>query len=233
MAVPSREFDLGPTTLSAMTAAWGLVYVLTRVALSGHSKDFCNRCVSLIHVVVSLYFGSISVANWSRPLDGVGAASTYPQMLAITVSLAYFIYDTICCAVELPFSMEFLIHHLLTLMGLVFGYVRQISGTELVACLVLMEVSNPFMHGRELLKELNLKDSPLSLANDVLFALVFTVARIFVGPVVVYLCVVSPTSPFAVKVGAVGIQVVSLLWFYKIARMVIYKLSKPKTRKAA
>lgn len=41
------------------------------------------------------------------------------------------------------------------------------SGTELLACLMLMEVSNPFMHGRELLKELKLKDSTLSLANDV------------------------------------------------------------------
>lgn len=121
-------------------------------------------------------------------------------MLALTVSFAYFIYDTICCAVELPFSVEFLIHHLLTLLGLAFGYLQQIvrpsptlvscdfssselrkqkfcvmfltnfdlqSGTELVACLMLMEVSNPFMHGRELLKELNLKESPISLANDV------------------------------------------------------------------
>ena len=32
---------------------------------------------------------------------------------------------------------------------------------------MLMEVSNPFMHGREILKELKLKDSSLSLMNDV------------------------------------------------------------------
>ncbi|KAG0583043.1 hypothetical protein KC19_3G104400 [Ceratodon purpureus] len=227
------ELQLGPKTMSAMVAAWALTYVLTRLALPARSKDFCNRCVSLIHVVVSVYFCNNSVADWSRPLDGVGAASTYPQMLALTVSLAYFIYDTICCAVELPFSWEMLIHHALTILGLAYGYVRQISGTELVACLILMEVSNPFMHGRELIKELKLKDSSLSLANDVIFALIFTVARIFIGPVVVYKCVVSPTSPFAVKVGAVGIQVVSLLWFYKIARMVVYKLSKPKSKKVA
>ncbi|KAG0622554.1 hypothetical protein M758_3G106400 [Ceratodon purpureus] len=227
------ELQLGPKTMSAMVAAWALTYVLTRLSLPARSKDFCNRCVSLIHVVVSVYFCNNSVADWSRPLDGVGAASTYPQMLALTVSLAYFIYDTICCAVELPFSWEMLIHHALTILGLAYGYVRQISGTELVACLILMEVSNPFMHGRELIKELKLKDSSLSLANDVIFALIFTVARIFIGPVVVYKCVVSPTSPFAVKVGAVGIQVVSLLWFYKIARMVVYKLSKPKSKKVA
>jgi hypothetical protein len=47
-------------------------------------------------------------------------------MLALTVSLAYFIYDTICCAVELPFSWEMLIHHALTILGLAYGYVRQV-----------------------------------------------------------------------------------------------------------
>lgn len=48
------------------------------------------------------------------------------QMLALTVSLAYFVYDTICCAVELPFSWEMLIHHALTILGLAYGYVRQV-----------------------------------------------------------------------------------------------------------
>lgn len=229
----AAQLELTPTTLAAMTAAWGLTYALTRLLFPDRSRDFCNRCVSLVHVVVSLFFCAASVADWSRPLDGVGAPSSYPQMLAISVSFAYFIYDTICCAVELPFSVEFLMHHLITLMGLAFGYVRQISGTELVACLMLMEVSNPCMHGRELLKELKLKDSSLSLANDVMFALVFTVARIFIGPVLVYRCVMSPTSPTAVKLGAAGIQVVSILWFYKIVRLVSYKLSKPKAKKAA
>jgi len=31
----------------------------------------------------------------------------------------------------------------------------------------LMELSNPFMHARELLKELNLKDTSYSFLNDV------------------------------------------------------------------
>lgn len=74
------ELDLGPTTMAAMMAAWALTYVLTRLLLPARSKDFCNRSVSLIHIGVSMYFGNNSVGDWSRPLDGVGAASTYPQV---------------------------------------------------------------------------------------------------------------------------------------------------------
>ena len=45
-------------------------------------------------------------------------------MTALTVSLAYFIYDSICCLVELPFDIEVTIHHILTITGLIFGYLR-------------------------------------------------------------------------------------------------------------
>jgi hypothetical protein len=90
---------------------------------------------------------------------------------------------------------------------------------------MLMELSNPFMHARELLKELNLKDTSYSFLNDVCFASVFTFARMIVGPFVVFFTVQADGSP-AVKVGAVGIQLVSILWFWRIARMVLYKLKK-------
>jgi hypothetical protein len=39
-------------------------------------------------------------------------------------------------------------------------------GTELVACLLLMELSNPFMHLNKLLKELGDTDSTLAVANQ-------------------------------------------------------------------
>jgi uncharacterized protein (DUF983 family) len=52
------------------------------------------------------------------------------------------------------------------------------------------------------------------------FALIFTVARIVFGPFLTYYTVVNPDSHVLVKVGAVGILIVSLLWFHKIVSMV-------------
>lgn len=78
-----------------------------------------------------------------------------------------------------------------------------------------MEVSNPSMHLNQLLKELGKSDTSLALANQLLFALVFFVFRLLVGPVVVWATVVSPLSPLIVKIGGVGILAVSLVWFKK------------------
>jgi hypothetical protein len=41
------------------------------------------------------------------------------------------------------------------------------SGSELVGALWVSELSSPFLHLRELLKELGYKDTPLNLTADV------------------------------------------------------------------
>ena len=59
-----------------------------------------------------------------------------------------------------------------------------------------------------------------------LFALLFLVCRLVVGPFVVHATVMSPTTPAVVKAGGVGILVVSLLWFRTIASIALYKMGK-------
>ncbi len=99
-----------------------------------------------------------------------------------------------------------------------------------------MEVSNPSMHLNQLLKELGTANSTLGVANQAraachacqparalsarrvqaLFALLFFVCRLLVGPFVVYATLVSPTTPTVVKAGGAGILIVSLVWFQKV-----------------
>ncbi|KAE9600116.1 putative TRAM/LAG1/CLN8 domain-containing protein [Lupinus albus] len=92
-------------------------------------------------------------------------------------------------------------------------------------------MSSPFLHLRELLKELGYRDSPLNLVADFLFAAIFTIARMLAGPYVTYVTL-SANNPFLIKVMALGLQLVSAFWFFKIVRMVKYKLTKiPKYEK--
>lgn len=78
-----------------------------------------------------------------------------------------------------------------------------------------MEVSNPNMHTIHLLRELGANESALAAANKRLFALLFFVCRLLVGPFVVYATLRSSTTPLVVKAGGLGILLVSLLWFRK------------------
>ncbi|KAM3337868.1 uncharacterized protein LOC107849809 isoform X3 [Capsicum annuum] len=98
-------------------------------------------------------------------------------------------------------------------------------GSEMVAALWITEISSPFLHLRELLKELGYRDTDLNFAADVLFAIIFTIARMIGGPYLSYVTL-SADNPIIIKAMALGLQLVSVFWFYKIARMVMYKLSR-------
>jgi len=214
-------------TVAVGVVAWTVTFIGVRKILSERSFDFCNRVVSLIHVAVALWLCSVSVEDWKRPLQPLASPATPLQIRALSMSLSYFIYDFGCCLFDSSISVSNCIHHLVSILGLGVGVVYATCGSELTGCLWLMEISNPFMHMRELLKELGYKDSRLSIQNDICFAFIFTLARLMVGPYLVYLTITA-NNPLIVKVTSVSLQVVSIFWFYKIAKMVQYKIAKAK-----
>ncbi|GLJ19312.1 hypothetical protein SUGI_0347660 [Cryptomeria japonica] len=220
----SDSFDTWHTLLVGVFA-WSAVFVVLRKIMWNRSFDFCNRLVSMLHVGVALWLSSASIKDWRHPIHPLASPSSPLQIRALAVSLSYFMYDSICCLFETPISISNCIHHTVSILGLLGGIYYGVCGSELVGCLWLMEISNPFMHMRELLKELGYKDSDLSLVNDICFALIFSIARLIMGPYLTYLTLTA-INPFIIKATAFGLQVVSIFWFYKIVRMVYYKLSK-------
>ena len=85
-----------------------------------------------------------------------------------------------------------------------------------------MEISNPSLHLRTVLRELGYKDSSVvAVLNNLIFALSFLVCRLIIAPPLVYYTVVCKTNDYVVKAGAIGILAVSLLWAVKIIRIFI------------
>ncbi|PQQ03858.1 transmembrane protein 136 [Prunus yedoensis var. nudiflora] len=127
------------------------------------------------------------------PVCPQASTSSPQQMKALAVSLSYLIYDLVCCLFDKKFNIDNCVHHLVSIVGIGAGLAYQKCGSEMVAALWITELSSPFLHLRELLKELGYRDNDLNLAADAM---------------------------------ALGLQLVSAFWFYKIARMVKYKVIK-------
>ncbi|KAH7524133.1 hypothetical protein FEM48_Zijuj06G0086700 [Ziziphus jujuba var. spinosa] len=180
--------------------SWTTAFLLIRKSLPNRSFEFCNRLVSTTHAILAVTLSSLSVEDWKCPVCPVALKSSPQQMRALAVSLSYLIYDLVCCLFDKQFSLDNCFHHLVSIIGIGAGLVYEKCGSELVAALWVTELSSPFLHLRELLKELGYKDTDLNLAADIM---------------------------------AVGLQLVSAFWFYKIARMVKYKLTKRNNLKVA
>ncbi|KAJ8630199.1 hypothetical protein MRB53_023522 [Persea americana] len=176
---------------------------------------------------------SFSVEDWRCPVCPLGSKSSPWQMQTLAMTLSYLIYDFLCCLFDNHISLDNSVHHIVSIVGIGAGLVYEMCGSEMVVALWLTEISSPFLHIRELLKELGYKDTDLNLIADITFAVVFSVARMVVGPYLMYVTVMSDNNPLLVKAMAVGLQAVSAFWFYKIVRMVRYKLLKRKGTKKA
>lgn len=67
--------------LAVGTVAWGAGFgIVTALLGKKKSGEFCNRCVSMVHVFVAAYLCMASVSDWSRPLDGIGGPSSALQV---------------------------------------------------------------------------------------------------------------------------------------------------------
>lgn len=163
--------------MTQWTCSWAVMFVVCRaVFFRKYTADFSNRVVSIVHAVTAIYYSYVTfTSSWGGMFDNIGGANTEPQTLCMAVSLSYFVYDLIYCAVA--GEIESVFHHMFTIGGLASGVLNGKSGAELVACLFLMEVSNPSLHLRTLLIEMGLKNSTLFSINNLIFALVFLVCR--------------------------------------------------------
>ncbi|KAF8377904.1 hypothetical protein HHK36_031292 [Tetracentron sinense] len=210
--------------------SWTAAFILVRKIFPNRSFDFCNRIVSTIHASLAVTSSSLSVKDWSCPVCPLASKSSPLQMQTLAVTLAYLIYDLVCCFFDNHINLDNSIHHLVSIIGIGAGLAYEMCGSEMVAALWITEISSPFLHMRELLKELGYRDTDLNLAADISFAVIFTVARMIGGPYLAYVTL-SANNPLLIKAMALGLQLVSAFWFYKIARMVKYKLTKRSTSK--
>lgn len=210
--------------------SWSTAFVLIRKAFPKRSFEFCNRLVSTIHAVLAVTLASLSVEDWSCPVCPLASNSSPKQMKALAVSLSYLIYDLICCLFDKKVNVDNSVHHLVSIVGIGAGLAYGKCGSEMAAALWITEISSPFLHLRELLKELGYRDTDLNLTVDILFALIFTIARMICGPYLTYVTL-KARNPLIIQAMAMSLQLVSAFWFYKIARMVKYKLTKRSTPK--
>nr|GLL48833.1 transmembrane protein 136-like [Ipomoea trifida] len=223
--------DYAIKTVALSSVSWATLFVVTTKVLPKRSFDFRSRIVATFHAFLAITLASLSVQDWSCPLCPLATKPSPQQNQALAITTGYMIYDLMCCVYHHQQKTEDLVHHLVTILGLGAGLAYQRCGSEMVGALWVSEISGPFLHLRELLKELGYRDTALNLAVDICFAVIFSLSRMIGGTYLTYLTV-SNENPILIKAMSVGLLSVSAFWFYKIVRMVIYKLSKRSKAKS-
>ena len=119
-----------------------------------------------------------------------------------------------------------LLHHLITIVGIVAALVWEHSGTEVGATIFGAELSNPLLQLRWFMRQSGWKGSFLYEVNDLLFLLTFTICRIGIGSYFLYCELLHPLPRMFFKVGAVALYLVSWVLMVNILLFTFRKYTK-------
>ena len=223
------------------TLVWSALFVGLRCfTFADQSYTFSNRVVSIIHAVLSFYlcsncmfFEKLHDSEDFVWFKNFGGRTSQREMTVLSISMGYFIYDLFGCIIEEGIELEDLkragaehLHHLATIAGLYVGVFMGVSGPELVMCLWSMEITNPMLHGRTLMKELKITNKLITSANEASFAVLFFIFRIIIGPIIMLNVLFRKRVLLVVKLGGLAIQLISCFWFYKIVQIAIKRSGK-------
>ncbi|KAL0192554.1 hypothetical protein M9458_010850, partial [Cirrhinus mrigala] len=149
--------------------------------------------------------------------------NTSLQILALVLSLGYFLFDMAWCMYFRTEGPVMLAHHTMSILGIVLALGLGESGIETCAVLFGSEITNPLLQARWFLKRMGRYDSLAGDVVDLLFILLFAFVRIGVGSRMLY-CELASTKPsLIVKVSGVAIYTLSWIFMIDIARFACKK----------
>ncbi|CAG9461304.1 unnamed protein product [Pedinophyceae sp. YPF-701] len=192
-------------------------------AVSGkrYDAEFKGRAVSILHALV--------IVGLSLYVDGGDVATTFahgdlsPGRRAILIlATGYFLWDLVLCFMA-PDVLMNLAHHVVSLASTLYPLLSGNGAQLLVAVLWTLEVPNPFMNLRFMLRAAEKGRSSYGLVNEVLFAAAYFVARGYFGVRLWWATIAAP-CPLFLRAMSSLMLVVSTLWGVKIAQVAGYKI---------
>ncbi|KAG8434629.1 hypothetical protein GDO86_012840 [Hymenochirus boettgeri] len=208
--------SLYPLVLVACSLiAWITLYLFLCWFNKNHTYEWSCRLVTLIHgaliISLSAYVGFID-GPW--PFTHPGSPNTPLQVHVLCLTLGYFCFDLCWCVYFQTEKALMLIHHVLSILGIIMSLTLGESATEVNAVLFGSEITNPLLQARWFLRETGHYESLLGDAVDFLFVTLFTTVRIGVGGWLLNCELISPKPYWFVKIGGIAMYTVS--WCFVI-----------------
>lgn len=167
---------------------------------------------SLIHSTYAALIGLYFVLNYSLTCS---QTNTQFETLILSISYSYFVYDTILDCYYNVLSPMLIAHHAIVLIACFFPLAYRRYGTESIYAMLITEISGPFYHLRSILPFIG--SDLLKKVNDIVFMVVFTIARTVVISPVMRQTQYDKNAPLLFKLQQFGLWYLSLIWCWQIA----------------
>ncbi|XP_057302506.1 TLC domain-containing protein 5-like [Hydractinia symbiolongicarpus] len=196
--------------------SWTLFYYVLKRYNHMRSSEWNSRIVALMHalLITKMVETCFFIGPW--PYDSMGEANTLTQYVTMSISAGYFLFEIAWCVVMQTEGFVMLLHHFISLTGLISSLYIDKCGSEVSAVIWGSELTNPFLQIRWFLRETKQYQTIFAYINDWLFFLTFAVVRVGIGATLGYAMYFSVGTPIIVKIGGYLFYLIGLVWMYQI-----------------
>ncbi|XP_050347164.1 TLC domain-containing protein 5-like [Nymphalis io] len=202
---------------------WGWTYIWCTEKAPDHRPEWHSRVVTLLHGSVATIVGlwQCGMTNIDRcRLNTKITPANYALMLW---SWGYFAFDLIWCIIYWSNSYVILGHHISALIAVGIYMNKTYSGCTFACTLALMEITNPILQTRWLLRDSGYGHTKLYFLVELTYLIMFLSLR---GPLCTYLIYkILPSDYLDIdeKLISLALYAVSIVFIYEILGYVIHK----------
>ena len=224
LGVPEMLVSNPQVVVPGCIAAWLVVHMGVSSLLpempSPHARfAWANRITSLLHGVVAASLAvpfTLQLESFPTP---IGSRNSALATMILQMAFGYFAMDLGMGTLGSVSDLAVMLHHVACMVGIGYSLVANHSGAELVTAIALGELTIPPFCVRWMLRRSGLVSRlfRIYVANEIIFFLSFLINRLCLGiPFTLYI-VASPDGHILIKICAIIISIISLLWFSIIA----------------
>ncbi|CAG9327955.1 unnamed protein product [Blepharisma stoltei] len=223
---------VNPLLVALLSApVWTIVFILVSLVVNINLPtkelwDFRNRIVSFIHGLFLLVSTTMAISSGRQ----MGDLNDDFEITVIAISLGYFIYDTLCMWKFGIYDNFIMLHHGLTIIGELTGVSGTYGTIEIMYGTFFAEVSNPFLHIKEILKCAGQKETKSHLLAELVFIVAFFIGRFILGPPITYGVVTSWNVFWLVRLMGFLLEMQSFKWAYTMYFIVKKRYREYKIR---
>ncbi|XP_047001428.1 TLC domain-containing protein 5-like [Schistocerca americana] len=204
---------LSSWTVLATATVWTALYHGIRYQFKLDPEWSC-RLLTAFHATLVTVLAVLACFLGPWPFTDPGGPNTTLQCVVLVTSLGYFIFDFIWCLYHQTEGATMLIHHAVSIIAISRVLMKGVSGTEAVAGVGGLEITNPLLQARWFLRSSGYKGTVVFYLTEITFMLTFFAMRIILGSYLFFAVVSHPQPDFESKVYCTAFYVLS--WVFMI-----------------
>ncbi|KAK9873053.1 hypothetical protein WA026_020787 [Henosepilachna vigintioctopunctata] len=203
------------------TILWTLCYKMFRRIFPTKSPEYNCRLATVIHGGTTAIVGLNQCFLNENPFHHPNWVTTNLQSGLLIFSLGYFIYDLCWCCYYKTETGLMIVHHVFSIVALKSILWKGYSGGQTSCCLGFMEVTNPFLQLRWLLRYEGYHSTMLFTAVEIFFFTLFFIVRVLIGTYILLNVLFEEKNDTDFKLGIAFFYVISMMFVFRISKYVV------------